>query len=125
MGYFWKRLKYVLTNSFLIIEGAMRLHNFLVDYRNNELEDIRTDLSQDFAAFVSDNTDDDAIVPGVILNDNRRPRGRISDDERTRRNKGIELRDKLKLSLANHNMHRPKANKSWRVDENNHTIMNE
>ena len=124
-GIFWKRLKYALTNNFLIIEGAMRIHNFLVDYRNNELEDIRTDLSEDFAAFVSDNTDDDAIVPGVILNDNCRPSGRISDDERTRRNKGIEIRDKLKLSLADHNMHRPKANKSWSVDENNHTIRNE
>ena len=103
----------------------MRIHNFLVDYRNNELEDIKTDLSENFAAFVSDNTYDDAIVPGVILNDNCRPSGRISDDERTRRNKGIEIRDKLKLSLADHNMHRPKANKSWSVDENNHTIRNE
>ena len=31
-GIFWKRLNYSLENLAIIIEGAMRLHNFLADY---------------------------------------------------------------------------------------------
>ena len=34
---FWKRLCCSLDNAILIIEGAMHLHNFIVDYRNNQV----------------------------------------------------------------------------------------
>lgn len=38
-GIFWKRICFSLHNTTLIIEGAMRLHNFLVDYRNAHNDD--------------------------------------------------------------------------------------
>ena len=34
-GIFWKRLKCSLENAALIIEASMRLHKFLVDYRES------------------------------------------------------------------------------------------
>ena len=103
-GIFWKHLSYSLSNTYLIIKDTMRLHNFLVDFTNDSIEDVRADITQDFGYFV-ENSDDDGIVPDVILNHNIRPSGNITNDERMRRNSGIALRDKLKQSICNHNMH--------------------
>ena len=41
-GVFWKRLTGSLEHSALIIEGAMRIHNFLVDYRDAQSTDEST-----------------------------------------------------------------------------------
>ena len=37
-GIFWKRLNYNIENSSIINEGAMWLHNFLVDYQESRIE---------------------------------------------------------------------------------------
>ena len=36
-GIFWKRLNYSLDNIAIIVEGAMQLHNYLVDYREKSI----------------------------------------------------------------------------------------
>ena len=62
------------------------------------------------------------VLPGVIVNDNRRPSGRISDDERIRRNNGLLLRNTLRQAIRDHNMHRPSKSKEWNYDSNNHMV---
>ena len=46
-GIFWKRLGFGLENCAIIIKGAMRLHNYLVDYRetNFEIDHLTTDTN--------------------------------------------------------------------------------
>ena len=73
-GVFWKRLTGSVHNSFIIIQGAMRIHNFLIDYRQDNINEIRDDLNADMTNFTSRN-DVDENVPGVVGNDNRRPPG--------------------------------------------------
>ena len=121
-GVFWKRLTGAVDNSFVIIEGAMRLHNFLIDYRQENVNELRDDLNADMTNFVSTN-DDVGNMPGVVVNDNRRPPGRISSDERQRRIRGLEMRDTLRQAFIDHNMHRPINNNiDWEYDSNNHVI---
>lgn len=121
-GVFWKRLTGAVDNSFIIIEGAMRLHNFLIDYRQDNVNEIRNDLNADMTNFMSTN-DDIGNMPGVVVNDNRRPRGRISYDERQRRIQGLEIRDRLRQAFIDHNMHRPLHDSNdWEYDSNNHVI---
>ena len=70
-GIFWKRLTGSLEHSTLIIEGAMRLYNFLVKYRDNHTyvddEDNTTD-SMIFENYCQDR----GIQPIVVGNDNGR-----------------------------------------------------
>ena len=117
-GIFWKRLNYSLKNAAVIIEGAMRLHNFLVDYRerNNCLEDL---------------TYDNMIFNEDILNTNSLPvqtgnelgchRGNISNEERSNRVEGMLIRDNLKLLLKECQMYRPRKNE-WKTNYASHTI---
>ena len=120
LGIFWKRLTSSLDNTFTIIEGAMRIHNFLVDYRDDNMMDMRKDFSNDLASHM-ETVAESGIIPGVVVNDNHRPSGRIANDEKVRRLKGIISRDELCMKIANHNMVRPRKN--WRIDEHNHTII--
>ena len=83
-GLFWRRLNFSLKHSFVIIEGAMRIHNFLVDFRNDNIEELRPELTHSCRQFYSSSSGVDAI-PGVVVNDNRIPCGRISYEERRRR----------------------------------------
>ena len=62
------------------------------------------------------------VLPGVIVNDNSRPSGRISDDERMRRNNGLLSRNSLRQAIKDHNMYRPSKNKEWNYDYNNHMV---
>ena len=120
-GIFWRRLYGSIDNYFLIIQGAMRIHNFLIDFRQDNVNEIRSDLNIDMANFM-DQCDVIGGLPGVIVNDNRRPSGRISDDERLRRNNGLLLRNSLRQAIKDHNMHRPSKNKEWNYDSNNHMV---
>ena len=42
--------------------------------------------------------------------------GRISNQEKNNRHRGMHLRDKLRISLINHDMHRAR-NEEWTEDE--------
>ena len=120
-GIFWRRLYGSIDNSFLIIQGAMRIHNFLIDFRQDNVNEIRSDLNVDMANFMN-KCDELGVLPGVIVNDNRRPSGRISDDERLRRSNGLLLINSLRQAIKDHNMHRPSKNNAWNYDYNNHMV---
>ena len=120
-GLFWRRLNFSLKHSFVIIEGAMRIHNFLVDYRNDNIEELRTELTHSCTQFYSSSSGVDEI-PGVVVNDNRRLCGRVAFEERLRRVQGLDIRDNLRQAIVDHNMHRPALDNEWYYNNINHTV---
>ena len=121
-GIFWKRLTGSLEHSSLIIEGAMRLHNFLVDYRDAQIHVDDEDNTTDSMIFQND-CQDRGIQPIVVGNDGGRPRGRPSASEKFYRTQGLKLRDQLRLSLKDHDMHRARQ-EEWTTDVNTHVLRN-
>ena len=93
LGVFWKHLTCSLENSTTIIEGAMRLHIFLLDYR--EYTNSADDLLCDKGVFENECVDY-GINSLVIGNESVRPAGRVSNEEQLNRQKGILLRNNLK-----------------------------
>ena len=68
-GIFWKRLCGSIDTNIMICEGAMHLHNFLVDYRDAH------DVDYNFEANVFQNDcDDNGLISEVVGNDNIRAR---------------------------------------------------
>ena len=118
-GIFWKRLMCSLEHSALIIEGAMCLHNFLVDYRecNKDKDDLHVD-----AALFNDEINDTNADTLQVGNDNMRASGRISDVDRTERQRGLMLRHSLCQALADHDMQRP-SRSEWNENSNTHVVM--
>jgi len=122
-GVFWKRLCSSVNHNILICEGAMHLHNFLVDYRNKLCEG-EADNTIDMSIFVDDMCDN-GVFNMVVLNDsNRGDGGRPTNIEKQRRIDGVVLRDELRDTLQNHNMHRPKKSDVWDYDRSNHIVLN-
>ena len=113
-GIFWKRLCCSLDNSCLIIEGALRLHNFLVDYR----EYTTNSMKEDEVIFQHEISDTGA-EPMQIGNDNARPSGRPTNPETHMRRNGLLLRNKISDALVDCDMHRPPL-KEWCEDHNTH-----
>ena len=101
-----------LEHAALIIEGAMCLHNFLVDYRDN------MGLQVETAVFNNEVTDINA-EPLVVGNDNYHNSGNISNHEREILQRGLLLRHSLCQTLADHDMHRP-SRSEWGADMNTH-----
>ena len=108
-GIFWKRLTSSLAKNILICEGAMHLHNFLVEYRNNCTNSERENALE--RAIFNDDIRDNAIVRSVVGNDNNRgDGGRPTFEEKESRLNGIKLRNDLKNLLRSNDMHRPRNN---------------
>ena len=82
LGIFWKRLNCSLEHEDIIIEGAMRLYNYLVDYR--EINKAVNELNDDMAAFHDDLLNRNTI-PVQTGNDLGRPRGNITSEDRLNR----------------------------------------
>ena len=82
----------------------MRLHNFLVDYREEDSDSIPDETER--SIFNEDMVDsgESAMVVGNGVG----VRGNISNHEREMRLKGLKLRDKLILSLMDHDLKRPR-----------------
>ena len=118
-GLFWKRLTSSVNNSILSCEGAMHIHNFLVDYRLKNSVPV-ADITHEREIFVDDMSDN-GIFNMVITNDNNRGEGgRPSNEEKRRRMNGVSLRDELKTALMNANMHRRRKKDNWNYDSSNH-----
>ena len=97
----------------------MHLHNFIVTYRNNTTHSKRT-YAIDRSIFVNDMCDN-GIFNTVVTNDTHGGEGgRPSNDERDRRINGLLLRDKLRDTLQDHNMHRPRKTPVIQYDRSNH-----
>ena len=116
-GIFWKRLNCSLAHAAIIIEGSMRIHNYLVDFREREISDAT--LSTDNVIFNEDASNIGA-TPVQTGNDIGRPRGNISVEDRENRRCGLTLRDELRHSLEDHGMHRPSRDE-WHSNAYNHT----
>ena len=101
---FWKRLCGSVDTNIMICEGAMHLHNFLVDYRDAH------DVDYNFKANVFQNDcDDNGLMSEVVGCDNIRPRGgRRSSEEDISRLKGLRIRDNLRQAIYDHDMRRPR-----------------
>ena len=104
-GIFWSAISYSLDNTCIICEAAMHLHNFLVTFRNS-LSDPLNDSLVENEIFNYDLLDN-GIVSSVITSDSVRPVGRPTNEEVECRQNGLLLRNHLRQSLLNHNMHRP------------------
>ena len=113
-GIFWKRINFSLENTALIIEGAMRLHNFFVDHRHNAAD---TDSMTDMKLFQDDALDScaDVLQTGSDL-------GRTcgGHPDVASRNDGMRLRLDIANNLQLCDMHRPQQIE-WHEDRNTHT----
>ena len=87
----------------LICEGAMHLHNFLVSYRDDHNEDYNYEQR-----VYENDCNGNGDISEVIGNDSLRTAGRPTAEVEASRMGGIYIRDKLKESIADHNMHRPR-----------------
>ena len=88
-GIFRKRLNCKLEHAAIIIEGAMRLHNYLVDYREKHLE--VNELATDMVVFHEDLLNSNTI-PVQTGNDLGRPQGNMTSEDRFNRLDGNCLR---------------------------------
>ena len=105
-GVFWRPLEGSLLQHRFTIESCFRIHNFIVNYREDqvargveadyELED--GELMHHYNAFSEDNPFQDMDVVG----DNERLRGRTRGDEVHERDRGINMRAKMcqKIKIA-------------------------
>ena len=100
-GIFWKRLTCSLDNSALIVEGAMRIHNYLVDYR--EANNCKSEAQIDKYIF-EQGCDDTGAASMVVGNDVFNIRGRPTNVEKDERLNALKLRDTLRMSLKDHGM---------------------
>jgi len=121
-GIFWKRLTGSLEHGSLIIEGAMRLHNYLVDYRDAQTNNVEVESDIESVIFENDCLDR-GIQPIVVGNDGGRPSGRPSATDKFYKMQGLKLRDKLRLSLKDHDMHRSRK-EEWSTNVNTHVVRN-
>ena len=91
----WKRLKYSLENAALIIEGSMRLHKFIVDYREPKQEcEAESSAIQERHAF-EQGLRDHGITPIVVDKQECIGSGRPSNDHILSKTDGLRLRDQL------------------------------
>ena len=118
-GIFWKRLSVSLENAAILIEGAMHLHNFLVDYRESKVVDKKLHTFIEREIF-QNNLVDSGIIP-LVVGEEGRDMGRPLNSEREWKLKGILKRDLLKTSLMDHGLTRPRK-ADWLVDKHCHII---
>ena len=118
-GFFWKRLSVSLSRAAIIIEGAMYLHNFLVDSRECHVMNKIFDSQNEREVF-NNGLLDGGIVP-VVVGDEFRGAGRPLNSEREWKLKGMLRRDLLKNSLMDHDLHRPRRD-DWNLDEHYHVV---
>ena len=119
-GIFWKRLCVSLDNAADIIEGAMHLHNFLVDYRESQTEVNKTyDRVTERMVFHQDLLDN-GVVP-LVVGEELGLVGRHRNSEKEWKLRGLRLRDSLNVSLMDHCLHHPRMN-DWRTNQHTHIV---
>ena len=99
----------------------MTMHNFLIELRQDNVNEIRSDQNTDMDN-VMDQCNELGVLPSVIVNDNQRPSGGISDGAKLRRDNGLLLRNKLRQAIKDHNIHRPCKDNEWNYYSNNHMV---
>ena len=118
-GIFWRRLCVSLSSAAIIIEGAMHLHNFLVNYREDMVVDKNLHTYIEREIFHNDLIDN-GIVP-LVVGEEGIGAGRPLNSDKEWKLKGILRRDLLKGSLMDHDLHRPRK-EDWAVDKHYHVV---
>ena len=108
---FWKRLKCSMKNAVIIIEGALHLHTYLVNYREERFDPFYLHLD---TAIYQPSLKDCGINYIVVGNDYDIPGGRSNIDDAYNRTKGLRLRDTFKCSLP--------RKKEWEKNDHMHVI---
>ena len=121
-GIFWKRLTGSLERFSLIIEGDMCLHNYLVEYRDSHTNYLEEEIFIETIIFENICTDR-GIQPIVVGNDGGRLSGRPSATDKLYKIQGLKLRDKLRLSIKDHTMYRPRK-EELETNVNTHVVIN-
>ena len=114
-GILWKPLGFALRNSIQIIDACFRLHNFIVDYREDNLQTTRLQqlekvvFEDDYNNFLVSHPDisNYGIMDG---HDELQQRGRPTVDERASRKVGLEIRNEIVSEVKKNNYTRPKPN---------------
>ena len=112
-GIFWGTLLFDLRKCSKIIQVTMLLHNFIIDCREGRVDrgddsyfqdfEIETDAMQDELTMAT------GEAPRALATDNNEPRRRRRPtvDEETQRQLGDDIRHRLTIKLATHEMKRP------------------
>jgi hypothetical protein len=121
-GIFWKPLKFSLKHSATVIDAALRLHNFIVDYREAQIVDHTWDVVWEREVFMDDNIRFIAVNPdvadGIFGGEEEQPnnRGRPRIVETTSKRLGVSYRNKIRDEIARVGLVRPTVN--WYKDNN-------
>ena len=97
----------------------MRLQNFLVDY----LEEHSDYIPDENERIIFNEDMVDSGESAMVVGNGVEVRGNISNHEREMRFKSLKLRDKLRLSLMDHDLKRPRKEERLE-DDSMHIIRN-
>ena len=117
-GIFWKALEGNLKSHKYTIDACMRLHNFIIDFREEMKKNKKDTYNDDFERRELDIDSDEFVTQnagaslGVVGDNILGNSGRPSDAEAVERNRGIELRDYFCDEIAAAGMKRPTNDKS-------------
>lgn len=114
-GLFWRTLRFDENTCVTIINAAAKLHNFLVDCRENTADDTNYFRNMSYANTPSvsifsiddDSDETDFNFPLVTDNNQPKPSGRKSKERINQEEEGSALRDELCVSLYESGMGRP------------------
>ena len=132
-GIFWKKLSFTLEHTVNLIDGALRLHNFIVNFReeqkiaSDQKKHTKDCMSKEFEDFEVECSTFSRIYPEEIVGvfgDNRndeRKKGRLDQETTELRKLGSSMRDFLRDSLVRNGLKRKKIKRHKR-NMNNHVV---
>ena len=114
-GILWKPLGFRLKHNVNIIDACMRLHNFIVDWRNNDHFqssniDERSIFDEDHRRFMSAFPDLEAVGVQGGENEEKRNRGRPTNEDKEIRDLGLKIRQTVCNDIVSRKLVRPKLN---------------
>jgi hypothetical protein len=131
-GIFWKPLQGALVNHKYVIDSALRLHNFIIDYRNeNGFQNRKNDTVEMLELNAASHDyllENPFETMGAFSDEDLRAykkRGRHSLKEKRLRQQGKLTRDNIRDNLARKGLSRPKQNGHIKTsrDRFNRTIL--
>lgn len=142
-GIFWRPLQGSLSNHKYTIDSALRLHNFIIDWREAEIERQATRNAQGMRTLSPDDIEDIRELdiasrtfmianPFALIgtysegSEEDRARGRPTNEEKEIRNQGKMLREKITATMRHKGLLRPSTRRKMQIrDEFNRVNMSE
>ena len=111
-GVFWRTLRFSLKKSIMIIQVCMLLHDFIVDYRqgdDTEDKEFFTNFRIEMDDMQKQLTRVTGEAPNATASDNNepKPRGGRSLEDKEMREHGLKIRERLTVALSTHGLKRP------------------